>query len=100
MTRDEFSVRSREILTKLESPEDVGAIIDVLDGAFGERDTAASEAEARIAELEAKNERLQKANMELFLRTGVQGETNDLEGVEEEKEVDFQELFADDGELK
>lgn len=100
MTLEEFTSRSREILTKLESPEDVGAIIDVLVGGFQERDTAAGEAEAKIAELTEKNDRLQKANMELFLRTGVQGKSDDLAGVEEEKGVDFSELFDEHGELK
>lgn len=100
MTLDEFRTRSREILTKLESPEDVGVIIDVLDGAFQERDAAALAAEGQIADLTARNERLQQANMELFLRTGVQGKADDLEGVEQEKGVDFSELFDASGELK
>lgn len=100
MTLDEFRTRSREILTKLESPEEVGVIIDVLDGAFQERDAAASEAESKIADLTARNDRLQEANMQLFLRTGVQGKSDDLEGQEEEQGVDFSELFDSSGELK
>lgn len=100
MTLDEFTTRSREILTKLEDPQEVGAIIDVLVGGFQERDTAAGEAEAKITELTEKNERLQKANMELFLRTGVQGKSDDLAGTEEEKGIDFSELFDTNGELK
>jgi len=100
MTLDEFRTRSREILTKLESPEEVGVIIDVLDGAFQERDAAASEAEGKIADLTARNDRLQEANMQLFLRTGVQGKPDDLEGQEEEQGVDFSELFDSSGELK
>ena len=100
MTVDEFGARSREILTKLDDPEGVGAVIDVLAGAYSERDAAAAQAESTIAELTAKVDRLQKANMELFLRTGVQGESDDLKGAEEEKEVDFSVLFGENGELK
>lgn len=100
MTLDEFRQRSREILTKMENPEEVGAIIDVLDGAFQERDAAAQAAEATIADLTERNDRLQKANMELFLRTGVQGKPDDLEGQEEEQGVDFSALFDSSGELK
>lgn len=99
-TADEFAQKTREILTKLESPEDVGAIADELVAAFRELDTKATTAEASVAELTAKNDRLQKANMELFLRTGVQGEANELEGQEQEKGVDFNELFDERGELK
>lgn len=100
MTLDEFRQRSREILTKMENPEEVGAIIDVLDGAFQERDAAAQTAEATIADLTERNDRLQKANMELFLRTGVQGKSDALEGAEETEGVDFSTLFGENGELK
>lgn len=100
MTLDEFRMKSGEILTKLEDAESVGGIISALDTAFMERDTAATDAAAKIAELEAKNTRLQEANMQLFLRTGVQGNPDALEGAEEEKGVDFSELFAENGELK
>ena len=48
-----------------------------------------------------KNELLQKANMELYLRTGVKSEnTDDLSGVEEKKGEDFSMLFDERGELK
>lgn len=100
MTLDEFRQRSREILTKMENPEEVGAIIDVLDGAFQERDAAAQTAEATIADLTERNDRLQKANMELFLRTGVQGKADDLSGTEQDEGVDFSTLFGENGELK
>lgn len=100
MTYEEFTNKTREILTKLESPEEIGAIIDELTAAYRDRDTAVAEAEQKVAELTKKNELLQKSNMELFLRTGVQGKPDDLAGVEEEKGVDFSELFGDDGEIK
>lgn len=100
MTLDEFRMKSGEILTKLEDAEAVGAIITALDTAFMETSNAASDAAAKITELEAKNTRLQEANMQLFLRTGVQGESDALEGAEQEKGVDFSELFAENGELK
>ena len=100
MTLDEFRMKSGEILTKLEDAEAVGGLIHDLDTAFMETSNAAADSAAKVSELEAKNARLQEANMQLFLRTGVQGEPDALEGTDEEKGVDFSELFAENGELK
>ena len=100
MTYDEFSMKTREILTKLESPEDVGSITDTLIAEFKERYDAAETMDAEVEKLKAVNERLQRVNGELLMRTGVKGETNDLAGAEEVKNVDFSELFDETGELK
>ena len=101
LTIEEFSAKARETLTKLESPEMLGGIVVVLIYAYQERDTAASAAEATVSELTKKTELLQKANMELYLRTGTKSaEVDDLEGTEEEKGVDFNEFFSETGELK
>ncbi len=100
MTYDEFTVKIREILTKLESPEDVGAIIDELSEAYKQRDTEATESAAKVVEMNGKIDRLQKANMELYLRTGVKTDEKELDGAEEEKDVDFSELFNEKGEIE
>lgn len=101
MTLDEFSAKARETLTKLESPEEIGGIVDELIAAYRERDAAAASAETNVTELTRKNELLQKANMELYLRTGTKAEkTDDLDGVEEKKGEDFSMLFDENGELK
>ncbi len=101
LTLEEFSAKARETLTKLESPELIGGIVDDLIAAYQERDAAATAAETSVSELTKKTELLQKANMELFLRTGTKSEkVDDLDGTEEEKGVDFNELFTETGELK
>lgn len=101
MTLDEFSAKARETLTKLESPEEIGGIVDDLISAYRERDAAATDAETNVQTLTKKNELLQKANMELYLRTGTKSEnTDDLSGVEEKKGEDFSMLFDERGELK
>lgn len=100
MTIEEFAMKSRAILTKLENPEDVAAVIDEMISAYTERDGAAVAAETKVSELTAKTERLQAANMELYLRTGVKSDTDELSGTEQEKGTDFAELFDGNGELK
>lgn len=101
LTIEEFSAKAHETLTKLDSPVEIGGIVDALIAAYQERDTAAKAAEASVTELTNKTELLQKANMELFLRTGTKSEkVDDLDGTEEEKGVDFFEFFSDNGELK
>jgi len=100
LTLDEFSAEARKVLTKLESPEEIGGIVDNLIAAYTERDAAATSAESNVTELTNKNELLQKANMELYLRTGVKSEkTDDLSGTEEAKGEDFNVLFDESGEL-
>ena len=100
MTYDEFSMKTREILTQLENPEEVGKITDTLIAEFKERFDSAESATAEVEKLKQINERLQRVNGELLMRTGVKGETNDLAGSEEVKNVDFSELFDESGELK
>lgn len=100
MTYDEFSVKTREILTKLETPEDVGAITDELIASYKERDDAATAATAEAETLRKINERLQRVNGELLMRTGVKGDTDELEGAEEVKEADFSTMFDERGDLK
>lgn len=99
MTYDEFVAKSRAILTKLESPDDVGAIIDELAEAYKTRDAEAAASAASAEEMSAKVDRLQKANMELYLRTGVKSDESELDGAEEKAGVDFEELFNEKGEI-
>lgn len=105
MTVNEFSVKAAEILTKLESPEEVGAALESMVSAFTSRDAEAEKMKADYDEALARIDRLQRANMELFLRTGVSG--NDADTVPEDDEggsveklsPDFSEAMDDKGNL-
>ena len=73
MNGKEFSQKAAEVLTKLESPEDVGGLLESMITGFSEKETAAEKLTKENADLSAKIDRLQRANMELFLRTGASG---------------------------
>ena len=100
MSYEDFAVKARSIWATAEKPEDAAQITDELIAEYKERNDAATSAETEAAELKKINERLQRVNGELLMRTGVKGESDDLKGAEEVKDVDFSVLFGEDGELK
>lgn len=100
ITREEYDMKTREILTNLEEPEAIGKIIDELTAAYHDRYDAADSLEKETQRLKQINERLQRVNGELLMRTGVKAEAEDLEGAEDEKKLDFEQLFDESGELK
>ena len=100
MTHDEFATKALTILPKIEEPEEVGKIIDELTAAYRERYETADTLEREVERLKAINERLQRVNGEMLMRTGVQGDPDELKGAEDEKGIDFTDLFTEDGELK
>ena len=106
MTREEFNTNSTEILTILsgETPDN-GRISELLDGlrtGFNDEVSRAETAEASRDELRTKNEGLQRANMNLFMRLGAENTDPkpgaDLSPKQPEK-IDFNSLFNDKGEL-
>lgn len=106
MTAQEFSSKAAEVLTKLESPEDVGGLLESLVSDFTARDAEAEKLKADYDEALAKIDRLQRANMELFLRTGVKGAADadtvpdDDEGGSAEKlSPDFSAAMDDKGNI-
>lgn len=100
MTYEEFAVKANSVLTNLENPEEVGKIANELIAEYKERSETAETAIAEAEKMKAINERLQRVNGELLMRTGTQGKPDDLEGAEEVKDVDFSVLFDENGELK
>lgn len=87
MDGKEFNQKAAEILTKLESPEDVGGILESLMTGFSEKELSESKLTAENADLTAKVDRLKRANMELFLRTGKAG-ADDGDGLPEDTAED------------
>ena len=78
MDAKEFGMKASEILAKLESPEDVGGILESMVNAYVQRDSEAEKFRAENEEQKAKIDRLQRANMELYLRSGAgEGMTGD-----------------------
>lgn len=101
MTREEFQTVTTEILSKLDDTGAVSERLDRLREAFGEQVTAAETNAATVAELSAKNESLQAANMSLYLKTGEKAEPENKEETPETAAVTFDELFDEkSGELK
>lgn len=101
MTFEEFNTKSTEVLEKLDDQGAVSIILDELRAGFGELTEKVKEVEADNAELREKNDKLQTANMELFLKVGnpVKEEEEKEEEVVVEK-IKYDDLFDDNGELK
>ena len=102
MTFEEFNTKSTEVLEKLDDQGAVSIILDELRAGFGELPEKVKEVEADNESLREKNDKLQNANMELFLKVG-----NPAMEEEEEKEeevvgekIEYEDLFDDNGELK
>lgn len=101
MTFEEFNTKSTEVLEKLEDQGAVSIILDELREGFGELTEKVKEVEADNAVLREKNDKLQTANMELFLKVG--NPAKEEEEKEEEvvvEKIEYDDLFDDNGELK
>lgn len=102
MTFEEFNTKSTEVLEKLDDQGAVSIILDELRAGFGELAEKVRDVESENETLREKNDKLQNANMELFLKVG-----NPAKEEEEEKEeevvvekIEYEDLFDDNGELK
>lgn len=102
MTFEEFNSKSTEVLEKLDDQGAVSIILDELRAGFGELTEKVRDVESENETLREKNDKLQNANMELFLKVG-----NPAKEEEEEKEeevvvekIEYEDLFDDNGELK
>lgn len=101
MTREEFANVSAEILANLADTGKVSELLDSLRNAFNDTLTESETNAKTAAELTEKNESLQAANMQLFLKTGVQEKLSAETETETETETpDFDSLFDENGELK
>lgn len=96
MTKEEFISKCQEILTNSGDMGKISSTLDELRDGFNES-VAQSEILAKAnAELTEKNANLQQANMNLFLKCGVE---NVEKSVENEEKVNFDKLFNEKGEL-
>lgn len=100
MTPEEFQNLTTEILANLADVGTVSANLDKLRTAYGEQVAAATNAAAQVAELTETNNSLKEANMQLFLKTGVQQEKAEVKTEEENTPLSFDDLFDEKGELK
>ena len=100
MTPEEFQNLTTEILGNLGDVGAVSANLDKLRTAYGEQHAAAINAAAQVAELTETNNSLKEANMQLFLKTGVQQEKTEEKTEEENTPLSFDDLFNEKGELK
>lgn len=101
MTFEEFNTKSTEVLEKLDDQGAVSIILDELRAGFGELTEKVKEVEADNESLREKNDKLQTANMELFLKVGnpAKEEEEKEEEIKVEK-IEYDDLFDDNGELK
>lgn len=101
MTFEEFNSKSTEVLEKLDDQGAVSIILDDLRAGFGELTEKVKEVEADNATLREKNDKLQTANMELFLKVGNPAKDEEKEEeIEEVEKISYDDLFDDNGELK
>ena len=101
MTFEEFNTKSTEVLEKLDDQGAVSIILDELRAGFGELTEKVKEVEADNAVLREKNDKLQTANMELFLKVGNPAKDEEKEEeIEEVEKISYDDLFDDNGELK
>lgn len=100
MTIEEFNQIASEILGNISDVGSVSQNLERLRSAFGEQFAAAEAAAAEANDLKTRNESLQKANMELFLKIGESAVPESESDAEEPEAMDFEELFNEKGELK
>ena len=100
MTREEFSARCADIMDNLENRGDVSTMLDELRTAFYEVVEHGETVEAERDDLRARNDNLQQANMDLFLKVGkvATGEPEPEPEPEPEK-MSFDDLYDERGEL-
>lgn len=102
MTREEFSARCADIMDNLENRGDVSTMLDELRTAFYEVVEHGEEVEAERDDLRARNDNLQQANMDLFLKVGkvATGEPDaEPENEPEPEKMSFDDLYDERGEL-
>lgn len=103
MTREEFNAKASDLLANVGDTGKVSEILDEMRTGFNEEVSKGETAAATVEDLTAKNENLQAANMALFLKTGetaATGENSESENKQEEKPLEYAELFDEKGELK
>ena len=108
MTREEFTEKSASVLEALDDRGTVSLILDELRKGFydevDEKETLITERD----DLKKRNEGLQEANMDLFLKLGkpatgiddVIDEKIKKDSEPKEPELKYEELFDENGELK
>lgn len=102
MTREEFSTRCTDVLNNLENRGEVSTILDELRTAYYEVVEHGETVEAERDDLRARNDNLQQANMDLFLKVGkvATGEPDPEPTPEpEEEKMSFDDLYDERGEL-
>ena len=105
MTREEFNTKSVELLGAVSAEKpDTGKISEMVEEmreGFNKEVTRAETAETNAADLKTKNESLQAANMNLFLKSGqLIKETEEKKIEKPQEKIDFDSLFDEKGELK
>ena len=105
MTREEFNTKSVELLGAVSAEKpDTGKISEMVEEmreGFNKEVTRAETAENSAADLKTKNESLQAANMNLFLKSGQLIKETEEKKIEKQPEkIDFDSLFDEKGELK
>lgn len=102
MTREEFSQRCTDVLNNLENRGEVSTMLDELRTAYYEVVEHGETVEAERDDLRARNNNLQQANMDLFLKVG-QIATGEPEPEPEpepvEEKMSFDDLYDERGEL-
>lgn len=102
MTRDEFSERCTDILNNLENRGEVSTMLDELRTAYYEIVEHGETVEAERDDLRARNDNLQQANMDLFLKVGkvATGEPDpEPADTPEPEKMSFDDLYDERGEL-
>ena len=96
MTKEEFIAKCQEILTNFGDMGKISSTLDELRDGFNESVAQSEILTKANTELTEKNANLQQANMNLFLKCGVE---NVEKSVENEEKADFDKLFNEKGEL-
>lgn len=102
MTREEFSARCTDVLNNLENRGEVSTMLDELRTAYYEVVEHGEEVEAERDDLRARNDNLQQANMDLFLKVGkVATGVDEPEPIDEPEpeKMSFDDLYDERGEL-
>lgn len=103
MTPEEFKAKTEEILEKLDNQAEVTAILAELVEHNIDVTKESTEAVEKANKLTTDNETLRQANLNLFLKVGVDKTENkekDGNTDDEEEKPSFDDLFDENGELK
>ena len=99
MTREELTARIQAIGT-CESETDRLELLSQLEEEAGADYDRLTNLETNNNQLTSDNEKLREANMKLFLRIGDKKPPKDDHEEEKPKEMKFEDLFNDKGEIK